>query len=68
MFITPGIELSGWQKSVVTSVRNLCRILRGEQIAVWGWRRSSGNNELMGREAGALISLEHAIAESVLFS
>src|SRR5271167_1364726 len=55
--------------SVAISIRNPTRILRSEQIAVLlagrSRRRSPGNNELVGGEAGSLVGLEHAIAEGV---
>src|ERR1700726_4129425 len=54
--------------SVVDGVRKPARILRDEQLAVCAWRRSSRNNELVSRKAGALVGLEHPIAEGVLFS
>src|SRR5579863_207953 len=45
------------------------RILRGEdadRIVEWGRRRGSAEEELVGREAGALIRLEHVVGPPVL--
>src|SRR5271169_3046900 len=62
-------KLTGWggTTGVVVGLRNPYRILRREQIAVTRWRRGPGNNELMCREAGTLIGLEHPVPERVLF-
>src|SRR5271168_2691360 len=62
-----GFGRRGSAPGVVTGVRNSTRILGREQIAVLAWRRSPGNDELVRGEAGALVGLEHAITESVLF-
>jgi hypothetical protein len=62
---------SGSTPSVIIPIRNPHRILGCEQIAELltgrGWRRSARDNELMGWQAWSLVSLEHTIAESVLF-
>src|ERR1019366_10083505 len=42
-------------------------ILRGKQVAPRRRSRSPGNNELMRRQAGPLVRLEHAVGEGVLF-
>src|SRR5580704_1013555 len=42
-------------------------ILGCKQVAVGTRGRSAGNDELMRREAWSLVSLEHAVAESVGF-